>query len=133
MLELTRFSEFYGTKKQLFPHPEKAAEILLGMIEKHVFLIAKESDGTPCGFIAGFLAPHFFNPDITVLTEIFWWVDEHHRNTRAGAVLLADFVNYGKLKADWITLCLVQQSPVKEESILKRGFRRTESSFLMEV
>ncbi len=48
-------------------------------------------------------------------------------------MLLKEFINTGKENADWITFGLMETTPVKEKSILKYGFKKMETNFLMEV
>ena len=85
--QLKDFSCFYGTKRHLFPEDDtNARNLLLGLIQGHVVLIA-EVNGKPAGTIGGTLSGHPFNPAIRTLGEIFWWVSEEYRRTRAGLEL----------------------------------------------
>ena len=54
--------------------------------DKHVVLIAHRGVERQ-GFIAGFFAPHPFNPLIKVLSETFWWVGEAFREYLRGLSL----------------------------------------------
>lgn len=132
MLELQKFSAFFGTKLQLFD-PESAPDIIHGFIKHHYFTIAHDDVDGPVGFIAGLLLPHPFNPKIVQLTETFWWVNEEHRQGRAGLMLFEEFHEFGKLNADWIAFTLETQSPVKDQFMLKHGFVANERCFLYEV
>ena len=110
-----------------------ARTFLLHMISSHVVLIA-ESNIARLGFIAGLQAPHPFNPDIFVLSEQFWWVAPPFRNTTtAGARLLAAFENTGRKIANMTVITLEHNSPVKAESLTRRGFRYVEQAFVLEV
>jgi len=113
---------------------------LKAMIENHVFLIAWKRGNPafidelePVGLIAGTLAPHPFNPLLKLLCESFWWVAPEHRGSRAGLLLLKEFVRIGREKADWVTIAIETQSPIKESILLKRGFVLHEKSYLLEV
>ena len=133
MVMLENFSEFYGTRIKVFPHPDEAAVIIANLIEEHVFLVA-DKDGELVGLIAGFSVPHILNPRIRILSECFWWTEEAHRNGLAGGRLLAEFIKRGKNGYDWITLSLVDKlSPIQSEAIEKRDFVKKETAFLMEV
>ena len=134
MVELEKFAVFFGTSLSLF-NPETAPHGLAQLIDNHIFLVAvKEKElEIRLGFISGLLSPHFMNPEIVQLTELFWWVAEEHRGSRAGLVLFNDFVRTGTVMADWINFTLEHKSPVKEEFLLKRGFKAQERSYLMEV
>lgn len=145
--ELRAFSGFYTSKLSLFPADESGPRAkMLDLINGQFVRIAEIRnraepgavtqgwlDGIRVGFIVGMLGTHFFNPEIRTFTEVFWWVTPEHRGTSAGARLFAEFVEFGKLVADWIVFGLEHNSPVKDETLLSRGFRHQERSFVLEV
>lgn len=133
--QLEDFSKFFGSKHSLFPSKAYGTEKLKELIEGHIMCVAhSDINEQPCvGFIGGILAPHFFNPEVTVLTELFWWVTPDWRNTRTGLMLLEEFIRIGNQKAKWIIMTLEDTSPVRPESLLKRGFRAKEHNYLLEV
>lgn len=131
--QLKNFDRFFGAGKALFQDEGYARGTLAGWIQSHFVMIAESPSRGRMGFIAGVMIPHFFNPKIRVLAEMFWWVSEEHRRTRAGAMLLSDFTAHGKANADWITFALEEHSPIEDRSLVKRGFKLKERSFLMEV
>jgi hypothetical protein len=131
--ELKSFSDFFGTKIPLFGDANKASDILHSLVKNHYFLVAECPIRGELGFIAGLLNPHILNPDIIVLSELFWWVKEEHRGSMAGSLLLKDFIEFGKNNADWIICTLEKDSPVNEEAFIRRGFHFQEKSFLLEV
>jgi len=130
--QLKEFSAFYGTKKQLFGDVQYSKKLLTELINKQHWWVS-ETNGSLVGFIGGVLYDHMYNPDIKVFSESFWWVAEDHRRSRAGLLLLNEFEKWGKENADWITFGLEEVSPVNERTLLKRGFRLHERSYLMEV
>jgi Acetyltransferase (GNAT) family len=132
--QLESFSKFYTTRRSLYPSdPEYAVAGVKVIIDNHLVYVADHVDHGIVGLIAGFITPHFFNPEIRVLAEMFWWVDVEFRNTSAGARLFAEFLNWGKENADWVTMVLEHNSPVREETLLKRGFKLQERSYIYEV
>lgn len=131
--QLDVFSDFYGTKKRLFPNEDYAREKLTELIKGQVVFIAEKQGVGSIGFIAGILFNHPFNPDIRVLSETFWWVQEEHRNSRAGLMLLNEFTEFGKETADWVTTAIEEKSPINDRVLLKRGYKATEKNFLLEV
>lgn len=137
MTQLREFDRFAGYKRSLMEDEAHARAGILGIIEKHVAFIAVEQNNRPdiypLGFIAGYKTPHPFNPNIRVLTELFWWVAIGYRHGRAGAMLLSAFMDYGEKNCDWIVMSLEHVSPVHPESLIRRGFNRKEESFLLEV
>lgn len=133
LAQLRAFADFYGTHRSLFPADEThATHVLELLITEHVFLIA-DKGGWRVGFIAGTLMPHFFNPALRELREVFWWVDPAHRGSRAGLVLLDAFTAHGRAHADVVWMSLEHHSPVNDGSLTKRGFVPRESSYLLEV
>lgn len=130
---LEAFSKTLKTSKPLFPTEEHARAVLEDMIAHHVVLVAESDDGRPIGTIAGLQVPHPFNPEIRLLAEAWWWVAPEGRGTSAGLRLLEEFTEIGRTMADWVTMNLEHDSPVREETLVKRGFRPFERAYLMEV
>lgn len=131
--QLKSFSSYFGTKKSLFGDEEFARAGMQTMLTSHLVLIAESVIDGPVGFIAGVVTPHLFNPQIRVLAETFWWVAESRRGSRASLLLLEEFIKWGKANADWVTFALEHRTPVKESSLIRRGFHLQEKSFLLEV
>lgn len=129
--QLSEFSALAGTKIPLFKSEEHVIGLVTGLIKNHIVFVAQGKE--LMGFIVGSLVPHIFNPDITVFTELFWWVAAPFRGTRAGLMLINEFVAYGKEHSDWITASMTANSPIKDSTFTKRGFVPLEKNFLMEV
>jgi hypothetical protein len=132
MSRLEMLSDYTGTDKKLFEDNDYSRNGMLNLIDKHIVYIAC-IDSRPIGFIGGYFVPHPFNPKVTMLSELFWWVDEDERGSRAGSYLLKSFIDYGKKNADWIVFGLNTKTPVKEETILRLGFKRHEVCYLLET
>lgn len=130
--QLEAFSAFYGTRIPLFDY-DSASRILPSFIEKGFVAVAERSEKDHIGLIVGAITPHLFNPKIKILAELLWWVDPAYRNTRAGYLLLKQFVSWGRKNVDWVTFSLEENSPVNEKTIIKQGFRKMEHSYLIEV
>lgn len=130
--ELETFSSEYGTKKSLFVDSMTTECLVEEIAENHVMFIAETDKGELAGFISGFQYPHPFNPSIKMLSENFWWVDKNHRNSRAAAMLLKRFIEFGKKHFDQIVMVIEDQSPVDEKHFLKKGFKLKEKSYLLE-
>lgn len=86
-------------------------------------------DDVPVGALGSMLIPHFYNPNLKVLSELFWYVNPEHRQTRAGIMLLNAFDDLGKEIADEATLSLLTSSQVNSKTFGKRGFVATEYAF----
>lgn len=129
--ELKKFYEFYGSKKLVdFDNENYNQGLIANLVNNHLFLIS-ESNEVRTGFICGVITPHYFNPAMSTLSELFWWVTPEHRSSRAGAMLLSEYTLRGK-DFDWVTMTIEDKSPVKPESLIKRGWKHKETVFLME-
>lgn len=116
--ELVNLNQIYGLSSK-------------GMKEGTAF-VAKS--GYDCvGAIGAVLTPNIFNPDITTLAEVFWWVDPIYRNTRAGALLLKTLENRANEVADEMTLSLLSTSTINIKTLEKRGFQMGEFAFRKEI
>lgn len=133
LIQLKAFSEFFKSNIELFAGEDDAREKMREVIRAHVVFVAERYDGTRMGFTGGLLTPHFMNHKITTLTELFWWVDPVHRNSRAGLMLLEAFTDYGRAHANWIMFSLQDNSPVSDRCLTRRGYRLKERAYLMEV
>jgi hypothetical protein len=133
MIQLREFSKFIETEYQLYGDDEYTKNGLQLLIDKHYLNIAANENGEPIGFMAGYFNPHLFNPSIMYLCELFWWVVPEYRHTRAGALLMNAFIDFGKQKAQWISFSLNRFTEVNERALLKRGFELHEKTYLMEV
>lgn len=132
LIELKKFSQFFNSKYPLYEDEAYVRMGLTGMMENHVLLCATLGE-TPIGFIGGIVTPHLFNPNIKVLAETFWWVEEGSRWTKAARLLLEELISYGKQNCHWITFGLEMVSPVNERCLTKRGFHLHEKIYLFEV
>lgn len=131
--ELREFSKFFGSKIPLFDDEQYARDGLKNLITSHLFFVASSGD-KPVGFISGLVTNHIWNPKIKVLTEVFWWVIPAYRTaSKAGLMLLKAFTDWGTGHVNWINFTLEHNSPVSDRSLLKRGFKPTETNYLLEV
>ena len=134
LAQLRDFDRFFGALHPLFPPDQQHAEVLLTtLIAEHPFLMAWEDGDTRVGFIAGSLAPHPYNPNLMLLSEMFWWVAPEHRGSRAGLLLLDAFIRVGRQTANWIVFTLEAKSPINPATLERRGFTLFERNYLLEV
>jgi hypothetical protein len=93
---------------------------------KSIWIVLKNEVRIGC--LAAFVVPNLFNPSITCLTEVMWWVDEEHRTGRAGLLLLKAFMDEAD-NYDEATMSLLTTSDVFNHSLEKRGFILREFGF----
>lgn len=140
--QLKQFSEFNNSQISLFGGPEEhKRQVLSDLIRNHVLLLCEKQaepdelgrvGWIPVGLICGMLHRHQFNPDIKCLTEYFWWVDPEHRNGRAGWMLFKEFEAVGEELCHWVTMSLLENSPVPEGFLEKQGYKLIEKTYLKE-
>ena len=133
LAELRKFADFAATRFDLMGDAEHARKQMTHIIENHLVFVTEDKDHGLTGFIAGLVTDHFFNPAIRTLTEVFWWVKEEFRATRAALLLLNAFTDWGREHANWIVMALEAKSPVNERTLEKRGYHLHERSFLLEA
>lgn len=131
---LKNFSDHYSTKLPPFKDQQTSQKILTNMISDHLFYVAvTEKDHEMVGFIAGFVCDHVYNPDIKTLVEAFWWTQPEHRRSGVGIQLLEAYEEWGKNNVDWVLMTIEEDTPIDHELLLARGFKKKETSFIMEV
>lgn len=102
------------------------------MIVDDTAIIAFKND-EPIGCIGALLVPNTYNPDLATLVELIWYVLPEHRKSRAGFLLLEQYIKLAKELADEATLSLLTSSEVNLETLSKRGFHQEELAFRMKV
>lgn len=96
-----------------------------GMNEETAWVVL--SGDKPVGALGSLLFSNPFNPDLSCLSEIFWYVLPEYRNGRAGALLLKSFEEKAKDCAYEATLSLLTTSDVT--SLERRGWMNSEKGF----
>ncbi len=109
-------------------HRETLQELAELMMETKTTFVAKRG-GVPLGMVGGLLIPNLFNPNITSLCEMVWYVLPEYRNTRAALLLIDAFTECGEKLADETTFTLLHDSPVKIRTLEKRGYHLSEFAF----
>ena len=131
-IELKQLSEYYAVSPPPYKDEGTSRKVLEYLIDSH--LILKASFRTELvGFIGGFITQHVFNPDITVLSECFWWTKPAFRGSGVGGKLLTAFEKWGAEHADWIIMTIESGAPLDDALFLKRGYRMKEKTYLLEV
>lgn len=130
--ELQQLQVFFGSVKQMF-HRKHSEDRLNVFLDHDLVLIAEKPSVGKIGLLIGVITPHIFNPEIKVLAEMLWWVTPVHRRTKAGYLLMKEYLRWGKENVDWITFSLQGNTPVKESTLNRFGFRHIEAAYLIEV
>lgn len=136
--QMRAFDEFFGARHRLFPSESTARAFLTAMISDgdQPFFIAQNDVRT--GFIGGAIGPHYLNPDLLVLSELFWWVVPKHRGSSAGGRLLVEFEEFGRRRGAHL-ICMTLEKRTLDEglidprSLLSRGYVEKERAYLLEI
>lgn len=130
---MREFSKVFGTKPSLFGSEQNGQAAMAGFLENHVLLVA-EKGNEMVGCMAGVITPHIYNPAIIVLYEAIWWVVPAHRGSRAGLMMLDEFVRIGRaIGVDWVMFSVAWNTPVRDRFLLRRGFKMQETCYRLEV
>lgn len=130
--ELKAFNDFYISELSLYHSDEYTLEFVSHLIQDHVFFVAASDSGSLLGFVAGHVSRHPYNPELTKLMEMFWWVPEENRHTGAGSLLLDVYTEWGKRNVDWTIFSLTTNTPVDPEVLEKRGYKKMETNYFIE-
>lgn len=87
-------------------------------------------DGKRVGMIGGILLPHHLKPEMTVLTEIVWYIDPDYRQTRATLKLIQAYKGLIDEKADEGIFTLLAGTPIEDASMARFGFQPYERNFI---
>ena len=107
------------------------AEVLLGTLMEHQYLaIAARPDGTRTGLIAGCRVQHPFNPDLWMVSELWWWVTPEDRGSSAGLKLLASLEAWADEQAMPFALTTEATTALNDRHLAKRGYVPVERQFI---
>jgi len=113
--------------KPQYVNKDKITHLIEAGLSTNTVWIVLKND-SPVGALGALCVPNMFNPNITCLVEVFWWVSPEHRSGRAGLLLLNAFLSKSD-KYDESTMSLLTTSVVMNETLLKRGFELREFGF----
>ena len=95
-----------------------------------------DKDGEVVG-IAGALAfPLYFAPSVTVVQELFWWIDPAERGTSAGAQMMFEIEGWAEqIGASQLFMIALEneRAPTMERVYSRRGFSPIERTFTKEI
>lgn len=99
------------------------------------FWVAADGDRI-AGMAAAVIFPSYFNSTVTVVQELFWWVDPDARGTGAGKQLIESIEQWAvdlDAKAVFM-IALADKNEEKMQNVYaRRGYRPLERTFIREV
>lgn len=107
---------------------ERINELSLKMMKEGTAFVVL-SNNVPAGAISGIVVSNLYNPSVTTLTELFWYVLPEYRSTRVGFLLLKALEERAKEVANELTLSILPHSEVNIDTLEKRGFKFEELGF----
>lgn len=97
-------------------------------ISNHLFLVCYK-DENPVGFMLGSLQPMIFDINRVMLRQETLFA----KNPRATIALMSYFIDFGKLRANYIVTNIGKHTNFKPASLEKLGFTKLQETYSMEV
>jgi L-amino acid N-acyltransferase YncA len=105
------------------------------MMEQQMLLVA-ELDGEVIGSVGAVSAPLLGNMKYIVATELFWWIEEEHRNAGLGQALLLGIEAAARQNnVKFFSMVALEQVNADHAAALylKHGYKMTEWNFVKEL
>jgi GNAT superfamily N-acetyltransferase len=117
----------------LYPFPFTPDELKIEAVIRRLMQdgIVIVAGAPPVGFIMGGLSEFIYNTEV-VATELTWWVDEDHRNTKVGLSLFHAFEEWAHSQGATI----IQMSSAGKDMkdwYTRRGYVPSEASFYKRI
>jgi ribosomal protein S18 acetylase RimI-like enzyme len=123
---LVRESEAFAAEHNqpdLWPGDREAGTKWSLAVDHHLVLVAC-TDTARVGFMLGWVSAHPFNDALGTLTSALWWVAPGYRKTRAGVMLLEEFMDRGEEAG--LEVYITLRSRVGDKFLRRRGFKPDE-------
>lgn len=111
--------------------PDSIAESALEMMASRLLIVA-ELEGRVVGAVGALAVPLYANRDVLTASELYWYVDEDHRNSGAGKLLLAGIEDAARARGVKLfgMMALDAVEPDKAAAMYKRlGYQPGERTF----
>lgn len=103
-------------------------------VPENTFGVFVSEDEQITGIAGVFLVPHFFNKNVLVAQEIFWWVDPPHRGSRAGIKLYRAMMDYMIFNdADVSSMADLESLESLDAFYTKLGYVRTDHNYMKRI
>lgn len=87
-------------------------------------------DGEIVGAICGIVSRSPFNRDIEMIQELFWYVVPESRGSSVGGELLKAYLDHAEDRKYSVVMTLLDDTPLLEDYLIKRGFRKREINYV---
>jgi len=129
----TMAAEFWQHAGFGVPYKAGSAHFYIKAAYDQQLLIVAEKNQKLVGFAAGATAPLMGNSDYIVGTELAWWVQPEHRNSKLGHRLLKSLEQAAKVAGCdfWSMLYMESSMPGTIKKIYKQmGYKLQETTYL---
>ena len=112
---------------------EHIEKLLTNILAGAGFILVVEKDEAIIGMVIAAQHPNIWNPDITQISEIAFWIDEEHRGGKAAHRLLHAYIQQceewkQENRIHFFSLSKMQNSP--DLSYDKFGFEKLEETWI---
>ena len=106
---------------------DSVKETLQQLLKTGIIYVA-EKDNVVIGVIGGVVVQNMWNKNEVIYQELFWWVEEEHRESSISIRLLKEFENAAPVGSK-IALSLLPKSNIKISTLSKLGYQPAELAF----
>lgn len=130
MLEHAKeFIKFYNNKNINY-NQSHLIHLAQTLMDSHVLVVAETEEGEVAGMLGAMYVPNHIDPSCISLTELFWWVGEEHRRTRAGWLLLSFLEAVGEKYEVPVVISVLPQTGDVTPLLERHGFVKVEESYV---
>lgn len=118
---------------ELVPYKlESITDLFYKLLEEGFVLVACREDGKCVGMLSVILSPFMINDEITMASEVTWWVDPEHRHTNLATRLKIQAEEVSKERgATLMSMSVLSNSPPEiAKMYLRDGYEELESSYV---
>lgn len=128
--QLRAFASGYPVPLPIYGEDAHVEALVGTLIREQYLAVAETEDGQSVGLIAGLYQSHPFNPDLRIVTELWWWVTPEARGSRAGAMLLKSLESWADEMNAPMALTLESNSALSDDTLARRGYVPVERQFI---
>lgn len=128
--QLRAFASCYPVRLPIYGEDAYVESLVGTLIREQYLSVAEDESGNAVGLIAGLYQSHPFNPDLKLVSELWWWVVPEARGSRAGSLLLRDLERWADEMNAPLALTLEANTALSDDTLARRGYVPVERQFL---
>ena len=114
-------------KPELFNSDQIDKLFNIAVVGEHSFIC--EKDGQPIGLVGGLQHGHIFNPNISMISTLFWYVLPEYRTGRAAYSLISAYKKSIDMVGLECVFAIQEYSLAKSDTFIRLGFTHGEAVF----